>query len=77
MPATNIALPQSGRKEVKSTSYRYCSSAFGWTDLQLAFVVRRKIRSFNKQHHPADTAANAQPAAMPLLCAILNAILTQ
>ena len=29
----------------------------------------RKIRSFNKQHHPADTASNAQPAAMPPLCA--------
>ena len=39
--------------------------------MQLAFVVRRKIRSFNKQHHPADTASNAQPAAMPPLVAML------
>ena len=38
--------------------------------MQLAFVVRGKIRSFNKQHHPADTATNAQPAAMPPLAEI-------
>ena len=35
-------------------------------------MVKRKIRSFNKQHHPAGTAANAQPAAMPPLVAIAN-----
>ena len=35
-------------------------------------MVKRKIRSFNKQHHPADTASNAQPAAMPPLTASLN-----
>ena len=43
--------------------------------MQLAFVVRRKIRSFNKQHHPADTASNAQPAAMPPLAETLNELL--
>ena len=36
--SANIALPQSGRTEVRSTSYRYCSSVIRWTDFQLAFV---------------------------------------
>ena len=65
--AHNIALPQiwADGSKINNISLLFFSSR--WTDLQLAFVVRRKIRSFNKQHHPADTAANAQPAAMPPL----------
>ena len=51
-------------KEVQS-AHIFNFLQFRWTDLQLAFVVMRRIRSFNKQHHPADTASNAQPAAMP------------
>ena len=64
----NNALPQLGAdgNNLSFTLLLFFSS--GWTDLQLAFVVRGKIRSFNEQHHPADTASNAQPAAMPPLC---------
>ena len=40
-------------------------------------MVREKIRSFNKQHHPADTATNAQPAAMPPLAEIKLKILKE
>jgi len=31
---------------------------------KLALVVKRKFRSFNKHQHRADTASNAQTAAM-------------
>ena len=30
----------------------------------IRFAVKRKFRSFNKQHHRADTATNSQSAAM-------------
>jgi hypothetical protein len=36
-----------------------------WLDRSLiGFVVIKIIRFFNEQHHPADTASNAHPAAM-------------
>ena len=63
----NIALPQIWADGSKINITLLLFFSFRWTDFQLAFVVRGKIRSFNKQHHPADTASNAQPAAMPPL----------
>ena len=33
--------------------------------LLICFAVIRKFRSFNQQHHRADTATNSQTAAMP------------
>ena len=72
MAAHNIALPQiwADGSKINIISLLFFSSR--WTDLQLAFAVTIKIRSFNKQHHLADIASNAQPAAMPPLVAIAN-----
>jgi len=73
------ALPQFGRTVRFSTLFLYCSFVFGLTDpnsplhfatllvQRLTLVVRRKFRSFNQQHHPADIASNSQAAAMPVV----------
>jgi hypothetical protein len=36
-----------------------------WLDrILIGFQISRKFRSFNQQHHRADTASNSQTAAM-------------
>jgi hypothetical protein len=69
-------LPQFGRTVISSALSHYQSFVIGLTEnnslahlathvvRKLALVIKRKIRSFNKHQHQADTASNSQTAAM-------------